>query len=132
MITVRPMNDNDAKPLQDLHAANSEFPFPDLNSPLCLGIAVAEIDGKVVGFGFIRLTSEVALIVDKSLPRSERANVIQELYELGRQEAQEVGLDEWHAFVYPELYAKFLEKRFGFVRCHGVAMTEVFNGKKGT
>jgi len=102
--------------LQAIH--NNGFPFPDLTSPLYVikGIALDD-KGHLVGGGFVKLTSEVILILDNNASIVERGKALKEFFLIGKAKSEKLGLDSWHVFLSKELddYAEVLKKHFGFV-----------------
>jgi hypothetical protein len=120
---IRDLKLQDLKDIESFH--NGDFPLPDINSPLYFVQKVVEIDGETQGAVFVYLTSEISLILNKSLSRLTRAKVVKEVFVEMLRELPRTGLRDTHVFIVPEndeKYAQFLIKRFGFERAEGIPL----------
>jgi len=120
---IRDIELRDLVMLEKLH--DDKFPLPKLNKYSYPSQKVIEIDGKIIGFAYLHLTSEVSLILDQSLNCITRAKAIKEFFGQLNQELQNNALEDTHVFVLPEndeKYAKFLIKNFGFVKATGIPL----------
>jgi hypothetical protein len=119
-LTIRNLLTNDLPLLQDIHASNCDFPFPDLlNQLYCCNKVVEDSKGKIIGVGFVRLTSESILILDKQQPKSLRVRAIKLLFDRMKKDMRFLGMDETHAFVEDSEVnlRSMLKKLFGFIEC---------------
>jgi len=113
--------------LQAIHAAQGfTCDFPDLRNPLFLtklvlaGDETDAAEGKgIAGAALLRLTAEAYLLLDpqRGTPK-ERWQWLLGLHEAARSQAWERGLEDVHAWLPPEIAAKFGRrlKRLGWVR----------------
>lgn len=128
---IREFQDEDVKVARTIHAAN-ELPencFPNLTiktptgkeepNPLFVVKSIYEHEGKPALMSFLKVTSELYLLVDHSVGTpEERWAWLQEFKEHMKHEAWRLGLEQMTAFVPREIEASF-EKRLldlGFVK----------------
>ena len=119
---VRPYNDGDLAALKTIHAAQGfSYPFPDLRNPLFLTkLILTDEPGKgIVAAALLRLTAEAYLLLDPQAgsPR-ERWNSLLTLHNAVNREAWQRGLEDVHAWLPPEIAAKFGKRltRLGWLR----------------
>lgn len=127
---IRDFHFNDIFDIEDLHVANSQFRMPEYGNPANVIKKTIIHDGKIVGSAFVHITSEVGLILDRTLPKLTRAKLIKELFAILWDELEKTDIDDTHIFILPETdtkYADFLIKNFGFVRDTSLV---VYKGKK--
>lgn len=111
----------DEQAVRSLYERSCDFPMIDLDSPLCLAKTVVECEGKIVGFGCLRLTSEAIIMVDKQSPQTQ-AITVQRLIQTGVVSCQKLGLQDMHAFLTgsgQEEFERFLKKHYGFAGHRG-------------
>jgi hypothetical protein len=128
---IRNFEDSDIEKAREVHAAN-ELPatcFPNLTqtssagkeepNPLFVVKSVYEHEGRPALFSFLKITSELYLLVDHTVGTpEERWTWLQEFKEHVKCEAWRLGLEQMTAFVPREIEASF-EKRLlelGFIR----------------
>lgn len=109
------MQDECIEEVKNIHI---EFPFPDLQNPLYISKKVAIGNGKVIGAGFVRLTGEGILILDRDQPTITRARAGAEIIEALKDTVKKNGLDECHVFVHDMNVRKYLQ-HLGFNNCKG-------------
>lgn len=105
-MNIRNLDENDLCVLQDIH--DDSFPFPELNNPLYFIQKVVEENGIVKAAGIVRLTSEGMVIIDKTLTRIKRAEMVRSLILACMVEAKSRGMDECHLFVREPNMKQFL------------------------
>lgn|GEM_PF-2819672 len=128
---IRQFEDSDITTARAIHAAN-ELPencFPNITlvspvgaeepNPLFVVKSIYEHDGKPALMSFLKVTSELYLLVDHSVGTpEERWTWLQEFRDHMMREAWRLGLEQMTAFVPREIEASF-EKRLldlGFVK----------------
>ena len=87
--------------------------------------AILDESGKVIGAAFVRVTSEVTLIMNEDESSFKRAKGISEALETLDSELLKVGLNDTHVFILPEndtRYAEFLKTNFQFEDATGIAL----------
>jgi len=138
---VRAYRERDLEELRAIHAAQGfGYEFPELSNPLFLTKLVLVEEGeeksggevaaaeetwrdcaptRIVGAALLRLTAEAYLLLDPSngSPR-ERWQWLLAMHEATRREAWARGLEDVHAWLPPEIAAKFGKRltRLGWVR----------------
>jgi hypothetical protein len=109
---IRDYFPEDFEALKKIHAAQGfDYNMPQLTSPLFLVKKVREVDGRIVGACFLRLTVETTLLVEGS--PVEKARSLLELEPEVTREAYEKGLADMVCVVPPEIaemFAPALEK----------------------
>jgi len=125
-LTIRDIQIKDLMKLDKFHHEEGElFPLPDLGNKLYFSQKAIAEDSKILGFGFLKLTSEACLILDPKLSKLDRAALIIALIDEMIKELKTMGLDDTHVFLLgPEANRtkEFLEQRFRFVRASGIPM----------
>jgi hypothetical protein len=103
---IRDFQPGDADALKELHKAQGfDYALPDLSNPLFLVRKVREVDGRVVGAMFLRITAETFLVTAGS--PVEKGRAILELQPEVLREAYEKGLSEVVCVVPPEISESF-------------------------
>jgi len=120
---IRAYEERDLEKLRAIHARQGfGYAFPDLSNPLFLTKLVLgrEEGGKgIVGAALLRLTAEAYLLLDpdEGTPR-ERWQCLLGLHEATRRDALARGLEDVHAWLPPEIAAKFGKRltKLGWMR----------------
>ncbi|MGB2677689.1 MAG: hypothetical protein WAN12_11465 [Candidatus Acidiferrum sp.] len=126
-LRIREYDEGDLEALRAIHAAQGfPYEFPDLRNPLFLtklvlaGDETDTAEGKgIAGAALLRLTAEAYLLLDpKRGTPGERWQWLLGLHEATRRQAWERGLEDVHAWLPPEIAAKFGRRlmRLGWVR----------------
>jgi hypothetical protein len=103
---IRDFLPEDSPALKELHKAQGfDYALPDLSNPLFLVRKVREVDGRVVGAMFLRITAETFLVTAGS--PVEKGRAILELQPEVLREAYEKGLSEVVCVVPPEISESF-------------------------
>ena len=103
---IRDARPEDVEAIKDIHKRQGfDYPLPDLTSPLILVKKVREVDGRVVGAMFLRITAETFLLVDGSPVTKGRS--VEELQPEVVRAAWEKGLSEIVCVVPPEIEPDF-------------------------
>lgn len=128
---IRPFEDSDVSAARAVHQANGlpENCFPNLTlppengetkpNPLFVVKAVYEHEGRPALMSFLKLTSEVYLLVDHTIGTpEERWAWLVELKDHMKEEAWKLGLEQMTAFVPREIEESFAKRLLdlGFVR----------------
>lgn len=92
------------------------FPFPNLDDHTFIQKKIAIDRGKVIGCGFVKLTSEFILILDESASISSRVWSVLNLKNTLIPELKKYGIRDTHIFVDNSAVASFAE-RLGFEPC---------------
>jgi hypothetical protein len=119
-LIVRNLQVADLSTVERLHVANSDFPVPDLcNNLYCCNKIVEDSSGNPIGIGFVRLTSETIIILDKTQPKTLRCRAVKSLGDALKHDVKELGMDETHAFINDSdcSLREILKRMFGFIEC---------------
>lgn len=134
---VREYAEGDLEALRRIHERQGfDYPFPDLRDPLFVTKLVVEEEGGeqsgsdaagrlqgpgkgIVGAALLRVTAEAYLLLDPRVgtPR-ERWNWLLALHEATNRDAWGRGLEDVHAWLPPEIAAKFGRRlmKLGWIR----------------
>jgi hypothetical protein len=121
---MRDLELKDLITLEKIHAGSCSFPLPNLNDETYLVKKAIDVSGNLRGAAIVRITSEVSLILDKTLTRLERARVIDEVFYELKNHLTSLGLKDTHLFIIPENedFAAFMQKHFDFVKATGIPL----------
>lgn len=122
---IRQITSDDVDAIRSLHERFAKFPLPNLVDKQYFCRKACEVDGKLVGFGLLRYTSEAIIVLDESLQRRVRVIAVEDLLRAGIFECQRHGVDEIHAFLtgdFSESFARILKEKFGFVDSTGIPL----------
>ena len=110
--------------LEKIHAGSCSFPMPNLNDDIYFVKKAIDIKGNLRGAAIVRLTSEVSLILDRTLTKLERARAIEEVFTELKDRLTSIGLKDTHLFIIPEDedFASFMQKHFEFVKATGIPL----------
>lgn len=86
--------------------------MPSLDKAIYAG--VVENEGKVIGFGQTRLTTESLMIIDQSLPLKKKVEILKLIMEAQLVGMAKAGYDETHAFAQNPNFSSILKKHFGY------------------
>lgn len=120
---IRPSKEGDLGDLKLIHAKQGfDYAFPDLSNPLFLTKFVLgreDVGQGIAGAALLRLTAEAYLLLDPEIgsPR-QRWQWLLALHEAARRDALARGLEDVHAWLPPEISAKFGKHltRLGWLR----------------
>jgi hypothetical protein len=77
------------------------------------GLQVSD-GGVIIAAGFIRITSEAILVMNRSVALPQRVEAVRQLIGAGIQESQSLGLTDMHVFTNGRM-ARLLRNKYGFV-----------------
>ena len=127
---VREYAEGDLEALRRIHARQGfDYPFPDLRDPLFVTKLVMEDEGReeasagggkgIVGAALLRVTAEAYLLLDPKVGTArERWNWLLAVHGATERDAWRRGLEDVHAWLPPEIAAKFGPRltRLGWIR----------------
>lgn len=103
---IRDYDQKDFPALKSIYTAQGfDYPMPNISEPLFMVRKVREVNGRVVGGLFLRLTAETFLLVEGS--PMVKARSIRELQPSVVAEAYQKGLSEMICVVPPEISKEF-------------------------
>src|SRR5215468_5646736 len=95
---------------------------PDLGIPSLKNVvdnAIIEEDGEVIAYGVIKLYAEGVLILNRSLPKRERAEAVILMLSKALKVAKKSGLEQLYVTSTDDGYTEVLKNRFGFKEVPG-------------
>jgi len=78
--------------------------------------AVVEDQGKIIGYGQVKLFAEAMLFLDKSAPLRSRVNAFRMLILEGFRGTEQAGIQELYAFCADPDFALIMQKHFRFFK----------------
>jgi|SRR5687767_1131341 len=78
--------------------------------------AVVENDGKIIGYGQVKLFAEAMLFLDKSAPLRARVDAFRMLILEGFRGTEQAGIQEIYAFCADPNFALIMQKHFRFFK----------------
>lgn len=103
---------------------DDKFALPNLDNAITH--AVIEKDGKVIGFGVVKLYAECIAILDLDESKIVRLLALDKLLSEAFRGCEENGLDQMHAYVQDLGMARLLIQKYGFKKATGVALVKEF------
>lgn len=107
---IRPYKESDLAALQRMHEAQGfDYTFPNLADPIFISkLVVEDHAGRAVMASLARLTCEMYLLADPDAgtPR-DRYDRLLTLHSAGARDLASRGLDDAHAWLPPEIAARF-------------------------
>jgi len=100
---------------------SQEFGLPPVDNNT-LYTTVIEQYGEVVGFGHIRQTAESLMIIDQSLSKKVRIEIVKQILEKQIEGMIVKDIKECHAFAQNHKFAKMLRKHFHYVPVIGESL----------
>jgi hypothetical protein len=118
---IRDLITSDLTYLESYHPS---FPIPNVNNKHYITQKVIDLDGRIIGSGMIKLTTESILILDPSLSKITKVKVLCSLINVMKNELKHFGLDDTHVFLTdPEpLKTEKVLLRLGFIPAEGKAL----------
>ena len=108
---VRDIDDSDLESIEALHrSTGQDFALPDLASPLMIVKKAVVADGKVIGFGCIKIMGETLMSLSPDLSPIERMRAMEALQPPVLTDAYKLGLDEVEARIHSETEKPFLKR----------------------
>lgn len=110
--------------LRDLRLLEKEarFPMPNLNNKLYYIKKTIEEDNNPVASFWVKVTSELSLILKNELSPTKKAKIMLELDKFLKGKLTKDGMDDIHLFIEDEIFSHFLVKNFGFVQVPGQSL----------
>lgn len=110
---LRDIQPKDLLVIDEIHQRCHKFPVPKLNhivddKVICLD------DGKVVGYGLLKLFPELIMVLDTNVSVHKRLTALNEFLENAIAGATANGASQLHAFVEDARLSEFLIERYRF------------------
>lgn len=113
-VKIQLLNRFDINHVRQLHEKYfSEFDFPDFFGRILKAFKVVDNNGEIILAGAVRPIAETILVTDLSKNRIEIGRALVEAQRFSMYTCGQFNIDELHAFVKNEQYARHLE-RHGF------------------
>jgi len=116
---VRPVRSEDVDALIELHKGH-DFAFPKFDNTL--DILVVEKDGKILAWGYTKKYVEIVFVPDKSSPNPTIVKSLKLLVDKSTELTKARGIEQVHAYVEDEHFAKLLVERFNYGVCKGTPL----------
>ena len=93
---------------------NTSFGLPNLENVIIHGVVEDETDGKISGFGLVKIFAEGILILDKSLTVRQKVATLRELMDAQRLGIDRANISQVHAFIQDPVFESVLKKHYGY------------------
>jgi hypothetical protein len=123
-MVIRPVRREDIARIDEIYRQGHDdaFSLPSLENQITS--AVVEKDGKIIGFGVVKIYAEVITVLALDESKADRFEALQLLMSEAERACAETGIDQVHGYVQDHLFQRVLEKRFGFKVATGVALVK--------
>ena len=91
---------------------STEFGLPDVSNKVISGVVDSE-EG-IRGFGIVKLFAEGIIILEQNQSTRDKREALYQLVEAQYFGCSKFGIQQVHAFVKDEKFAKILQKHFGY------------------
>jgi hypothetical protein len=91
---------------------SDDYSLPNRNSMII--DAVVEEDGKIIGYGQVRIFAEAMLFLDKDAPLRSRILALKKLMLEAFRGTQQAGIEEIYAFINDPDFSLLIQKHFHF------------------
>lgn len=113
MISARNFRTDDIAPIDDIFNRQSRFGVPSLNN-LIQNATLEDENGKVVGYGCIKLFAEGSLLLDPDESKKVKAESVREAVRLMILFAKDAGLETLYVIGSTENFSQILRNKYGF------------------
>jgi hypothetical protein len=114
IVRLRGLTQRDFQPVDSLwkkhHAENFGLPSSKHN----VTSAVVENDGKVVGFGLVKVLAEAIMVLDLDVSVPDRLTAMQMLMDEAIRACKDYGIEQLHVFVKDERLSRLLQNKYAF------------------
>jgi hypothetical protein len=107
----------DIGPINDIYNKQSEFGIPSLNNMIIN--STAEKDGKVIGYGVVKLFAEAFMILDPYISKKDKAKAFVEFMQTAILFSKDSGLEQLFVIVNDPSFSTILCKKYLFKRVPG-------------
>lgn len=124
MLAIRPVRIEDIDKIDEVYQTghDCQFTLPDLANELTSAVIVK--NGKVIGFGVVKVFAEAIAILDLRESKVDRLQSMEMLMLEAVRGCVENGVKQLHVFTEDEKLAKLLEKHYEFKPVKGIALVK--------
>jgi hypothetical protein len=111
---IRAFRESDIEPISDIWEQyhSTDYGLPDRSKAVI--DAVVEHEGKVIGYGQVKLFAEAMLFLDKDAPQRPRILALKALMLEAFRGTESAGLNELYAFINDPKLLALIQKHFHF------------------
>jgi hypothetical protein len=122
MIHLRPTRRDDLEVVDRIWRKHhsDDFGVPSLNN--VIDNRVIQGDGRIIGFGMVKLFAEGVIVLDKGVPLPSRAKGIIVSIEHALDSVKRAGLEQFHVFTDDPHYIEVLQRHWGFRTAPGTVL----------
>lgn len=129
-IISREFRESDIMPIDEIYNRQPSLGVPSLKNMIINSTLEDEITGKIVGYGVVKIFAEAVLILDKEIPKQDRAVALTEAMQTCLLFCKDAGVEVLYAVASDENFAKVLEKSYLFHRVPGTLLCKEVTGNK--
>lgn len=113
MIIARKFMPEDIKGIDDIFKKQHEFGVPSLSNLIINGTLIDDNTGRLVGYGAVKIFTEMVLILDKDLSKKEKAQAVREAMKSAIVMSKDAGVETLYAIANTDKFSKVLRKSYG-------------------
>lgn len=121
MTIVRDFKIEDVQPIDCIFKRQPSIGVPSLKN-LVINATITDDNGKIVGYGAVKIFTEAVLILDKSLSKQEKAKAVIEAMQTAILFSKDAGVEQLYAIASDPSFAEVLRHRYGFEECPGALL----------
>ena len=110
---IRDFKESDIKSIDKIFKNQPELGVPGLLN-MITNATLEDDNGKIIGYGAVKLFSESILILDKSIPRKDKAKALREAMQVAILKSRDAGLEYLYAVSNDKNFTKVLQHNYGF------------------
>lgn len=122
---IRKYKPEDAEAIDEIYDRCHSGTFGQPNLDFVTSAAVVELDGKIIGSGFIEMIPEITIIIDTDISVRSRYRMLKELLETAKFVGREKNLERFYMFPSSTPYMEELIKHFNFKQCSPILVCEL-------
>lgn len=122
MIIARDLRVEDIDEIDKIFQKQPELSVPSLNYMIVNAVMEDTKNKKLLAYGAVKLFAEAVLIMDRSLPKKERAMALIEAMQTALLYCRDAGVENLYVNSNDDEFTKVLENRYKFHRVPGTLL----------
>lgn len=122
MIISREFKTSDIPALSEIHSRNNTIGLPGLDNVLTNNTIEDRRNGRIIGYGVIKLFAEAILLLDKDIPSRDKVQALRAIMENAIKNSKESGLEYLYTISESNGFTRVLCNQYGFKECPGTLL----------
>jgi len=119
MIVPRVFKPSDIAEIDAIFKKQPELGVPSIRNMIINGVIEDTDTNKVIAYGVVKLFGEAILILDKDIPKRDKAKALREVMKIAISFSRERYLEYLYLISNSESFSEVLKKKYGFIKCPG-------------